>query len=163
MSVKISGEKDFPPLRNPEIFRGVSDLTQLSYLHEPAGPYASSLFTYTVFLLNIQGLKESIGTMIFFYIMQYCTPYKCDSGNTRPSTRTVESSSLPSIRTRIWASMTRARWKRTAAVPWASLIPIFSPSRRRPSQRWNGTLWSINWLIDWLIDWSIDRLLDLLC
>ena len=69
MSVKISGEKDFPPLRNPEIFRGVSDLTQLSYLHEPAGPCASFLFTCTVFLWNIQGLKWSVGRMIFFLIL----------------------------------------------------------------------------------------------
>ncbi|OQV26087.1 Unconventional myosin-Vb [Hypsibius exemplaris] len=35
-TVKVANEKGFPPLRNPEIFRGLSDLTQLSYLHEPA-------------------------------------------------------------------------------------------------------------------------------
>ena len=36
MVVKIKNESDLPPLRNPDILVGENDLTNLSYLHEPA-------------------------------------------------------------------------------------------------------------------------------
>uniref|UniRef100_A0A0K2VG83 Myosin 5 [Tribolium castaneum] n=1 Tax=Lepeophtheirus salmonis TaxID=72036 RepID=A0A0K2VG83_LEPSM len=35
-SINISKESDLPPLRNPDILIGENDLTNLSYLHEPA-------------------------------------------------------------------------------------------------------------------------------
>ena len=35
--VTMDMAKELPPLQNPDILIGVDDLTDLSYLHEPAG------------------------------------------------------------------------------------------------------------------------------
>ncbi len=34
--VQVKSDADLPPLRNPDILIGENDLTNLSYLHEPA-------------------------------------------------------------------------------------------------------------------------------
>ncbi len=36
LEIKVKSDEDLPPLRNPDILIGENDLTNLSYLHEPA-------------------------------------------------------------------------------------------------------------------------------
>ena len=41
-TIDIKSSEDLPPLRNPDILIGADDLTNLSYLHEPAGIVCSA-------------------------------------------------------------------------------------------------------------------------